>query len=89
MSKPAGIVALATRGWVSLAQFARLVGVSYPTALKLMRNKDVQTVPVGSVHRVYRDEVERFLREGNRSGEVSRKTSFTNPSDEGENTNDD
>ncbi len=63
------IAFLAARGYVSLNQFARLVGVSYPTALKMRDRGDVKTVPVGGVFRVYNDEIQRFLEKGNNSGE--------------------
>lgn len=61
-----GIAALSTRGWVSLNQFSKIVGVSYPTAQKLVKNNHVETIRVGSTIRVYTDEVRRFLKEGNK-----------------------
>lgn len=59
------VATLAARGWVSLAGFARLAGVSYPTALRLKKQGYINVIPVGGLWRVYTDEVERFLREGN------------------------
>ncbi len=65
-SKPSSALAtLATRGWVSLRQFATLIGVSYPTVLRLKDRGAVKTVLVGSIYRVYNDEATRFLAEGN------------------------
>ena len=72
-TRAAGIAALASRGWVSLAQFATLIGISYPTALKMLKRGDVTAVPVGGTYRVYSDEIERYQREGNTSGRISRK----------------
>lgn len=60
-----GLTKLVSRGWISLAQFGRLIGVSYPTALKLKDQKKVRAIQVGHIYRVYTDEVERFLKEGN------------------------
>lgn len=60
-----GLAKLVSRGWISLAQFGRLIGVSYPTILKMKDQKKVRAIQVGHVYRVYTDEVERFLREGN------------------------
>jgi len=64
--KTKAIQELASRGYISLSKFALLAGVSYPTALKLAKDGKVETTQVGSVYRVYTDEVHRFLREGNR-----------------------
>ncbi len=58
-------LALATRGWVSLNKFAVLIGVSYPTVLKMRDRGDVRCIKVGGIYRVYQAEVERYLREGN------------------------
>lgn len=59
------LASLLSRGWVSLRQFAKIIGVSYPTAQRMKNNGDVKVVKVGGVHRVYSDEVKRFLRDGN------------------------
>lgn len=53
--------------WVSLRQFAQIIGVSYPTALKLHRSGKVSVLDVGGIHRVYEPEVMRFLQEGNQA----------------------
>ncbi|KKL66143.1 hypothetical protein LCGC14_2147920 [marine sediment metagenome] len=58
-------LALATRGWVSLNKFAVLIGVSYPTVLKMRDRGDVRCVKVGGINRVYQAEVQRYLKEGN------------------------
>lgn len=68
---PNPIARLALQGWVSLNGFAKIVDVSYPTALKLKQEGKVRTIQVGSQTRVYRSEVERFLREGNYVGGAS------------------
>jgi hypothetical protein len=56
---------LAERGWISLNQFAQLLGVSYPTALRMKTSYKVKTILVGGVHRIYVEEYNRFQREGN------------------------
>lgn len=56
---------LHTHGWVSLNGFAVLIGVAYPTALRMADRGDVKTIPVGGIRRVYADEVFRFLSNGN------------------------
>jgi len=75
---PVGINPLATlagKGWVSLNQFARIANVSYPTALRMQKDGRVRTIRVGGIHRVYAEEVERFLKEGNFKGEGSKDSS--------------
>jgi hypothetical protein len=62
------IAKLATRGWVSLSGFAIIADMSYPTAIKLANEGKLLAIPVGGAKRVYRQEVERFLREGNYKG---------------------
>jgi len=57
---------LTTYGWVSLRQFSHLIDVAYPTVRAMADRKQVLTLPVGGVRRVYREEVERYRREGNR-----------------------
>jgi len=56
---------LASRGWVSLSQFAGIAEVSYPTAMKMREKGEIRAVRVGGIWRIYMDEVRRFLREGN------------------------
>lgn len=66
MSDPAKDIAkLATRGWTSLNGFAKIIGVTYPTALAMRNRGQVNCVQVGGVFRVYDDEVKRFLHQGN------------------------
>jgi len=60
-----GIKELSTQGWVSLKKAAILIGVSYPTALKLKNEGLLQVIKVGGTHRVYASEIQRYLREGN------------------------
>lgn len=59
------IAALASRGWVSLRQFAKIIDISYPTAMRMKDSGKVSTIRVGGIHRVYSTEVKRFLEEGN------------------------
>jgi len=59
---------LSRRGWVSLRQFATLIGVSYPTACRMRDRQEVNAVKVGGIYRVYSDEVQRFMSHGNLSG---------------------
>jgi excisionase family DNA binding protein len=53
------------RKWVDLRELARLVGVSYQTALRYKKDGRFQAIEVGGRWRVYKTELERFLREGN------------------------
>lgn len=69
--KSNSIAKLASRGYTSLSGFAKIVGISYPVAMRLKDEGKVKAIPVGGQHRVYRDEVERFLREGNYVGGAS------------------
>jgi len=57
---------LADRGWVSLSQFAFLVGSAYPTVLRMRDAGQIQTHRVGGIYRVYLEEYNRFQRSGNR-----------------------
>jgi excisionase family DNA binding protein len=52
--------------FVTLMQFAELFGVTYQTALRWKNDKKIHVITVGGRHRVYRQELERFEREGNR-----------------------
>ncbi len=65
MTKKSEISILATRGWVSLNQFAKIIGVSYPTALNMRDEGQMRYVLVGGTYRIYADEVKRFLQNGN------------------------
>lgn len=60
-------------GWVSLRQFAHLIKVTYPTAKNMADKKQVRTLPVGGIRRVYRDEVMRCMREGNHATDSTAK----------------
>lgn len=59
---------LASRGWTSLLGFSKIADVSYPTAMAMAKRGEVRVTQVGGVRRVYADEVQRFLREGNVKG---------------------
>lgn len=61
----------ASRGWVSLRQFARLIDVSYPTACRMRDRGDFRVVKVGGIYRIAFDEIRRFLRDGNIQSEPS------------------
>jgi excisionase family DNA binding protein len=70
MASPANI--LARRGWLSLNQFVEHLRlnhpehhISYPTALKMVKEKKLRAMQVGGTHRLYQEEITRYLREGN------------------------
>jgi len=65
----------AARGWVSLRQFGQLIGVSYPTALRMRTRGYVEAIRVSGIWRISVDEVQRFIEEGNR-GEVNTSPLF-------------
>lgn len=54
------------RNWVSLRQLTRLLGVTYQTSLRYVKQNKVNAVRVGGQWRIYEDELRRFLQEGNR-----------------------
>lgn len=56
---------LASRGWISLSQMADLIGISYPTMLAIRDRKEIACTPIGHNWRIYEEEVERYLSEGN------------------------
>lgn len=63
---------LATQGYLSLSGFVQYLKkhhpharIAYPTAVKLVSEGKIRSVRVGKMHRIYRDELERFVREGN------------------------
>jgi excisionase family DNA binding protein len=51
--------------WVDLHELARLVGVTYQTALRYKKDERFHAINVGGRWRVYKEELERFLKEGN------------------------
>ncbi len=57
----------ASRGWVSLRQFANIIGVSYPTACRMRDRGEVSVVKCGGIYRIYTSELRRFMSEGNLS----------------------
>lgn len=59
------IKVLASRGWMSPRQFAGLIGVTYDTMLVMIDKGNVKAIQVGKHYRIYQDEIERFMREGN------------------------
>ena len=63
------IAALLSRGYVSLNQFAKIIEVSYPTAMRMVDRGEIKVIQVGGIKRIYTDEVKRFLNEGNATDE--------------------
>lgn len=62
---------LETQGYLSLSAFCEYLtqyvphaAISYPTAVKYAKEGKLQTLKVGSQHRVLRREVERWVTEG-------------------------
>ena len=53
------------RKYVSLREFAIIVGITYQTALKYKNDGVIQVVQVGGRFRIYTEELMRFQREGN------------------------
>jgi hypothetical protein len=51
---------------VTLRQFAEIVGVTYQTALRYKDDKKVAVIKIGGRWFVNRNELDRFLLEGNR-----------------------
>lgn len=64
-SKARALAALMSRQWVSLAQLADIIDVSYHTILRMKRKGEIRAIKVGGMYRVYEDELERFLIQGN------------------------
>jgi excisionase family DNA binding protein len=54
------------RDWMSLREFARTIGVTYQTALRYKDDNHIEVYRVGGRFRISVEEVQRFLREGNR-----------------------
>jgi excisionase family DNA binding protein len=52
---------LAGRNYVSLDQAAKLIGVSYQTALKYVKSGKLKAVRVGGGWRIYEDSLKAFL----------------------------
>lgn len=61
------IKALTGKNWLSLKKMANLIGLSYPTVVKMAQSDPpkIIAIKVGGQWRVYETEVKRFLREGN------------------------
>lgn len=63
---------LQRQGWLSLRSFVIYLKqyhperyISYPTATRLLNKKRLRCIKVGETFRIYRDEIERYLKEGN------------------------
>lgn len=62
------------KDYISLRKAAKIIGVSYPTATRLRIAGHLRCVKTGGIYRVYQEELERFLREGNYQGKEGRET---------------
>jgi len=60
---------IVNKNWVTLKQMAALLGVTYQTILRYVREKKLHAVKVGGTWRIYEDELRRFLAEGNGAGQ--------------------
>ncbi len=58
------IVLLAMRGWMSLAEVARMSGLGIKTVERLCTEGKIEGIKVDGIWRIYLEEVERFLRYG-------------------------
>lgn len=63
-SKESNSVARLSAGWVSLNRAAKLLGISYPTVVRLRRQGRIKTIRIGGIFRVYTDEIRRIAVEG-------------------------
>ena len=61
------------KDYVSLRKAAKIIGVSYPTATRMRIAGHLRCVKTGGIYRVYHNELERFLKEGNFEGEEGRE----------------
>jgi predicted site-specific integrase-resolvase len=52
------------RGWVTLREFCKIADITYPTALRWAKLKQIAYVQVGGVKRVYEEEIARFIQQG-------------------------
>jgi len=59
------LVKLLSQGYVSVYQLSRLVGISTRGIYNLIKSNKIKSITVGNKIRIYKDEVHRFLREGN------------------------
>ncbi len=59
------IVRMSVRGWMSAAQLANLLDVHPTTVIRMIHNDQIHGVRVGGHWRIYSEEVERVLHEGN------------------------
>ncbi len=59
------VTRLASRGWVSLNECAKIIDVSYPTMLSMKNRGEVRAIKVGGIFRVYQEEMIRLLTRGN------------------------
>jgi excisionase family DNA binding protein len=60
---------LVGKNYVTLRQLKDLLGVTYQTVLRYVREEKVRAVKVGGSWRIYEDELRRFLSSGNWQGE--------------------
>lgn len=50
--------------WLKMYQPA--AAISYPTALKLIKNNQIMAIRIGDMHRISREELDRFVKYGNK-----------------------
>jgi len=81
-SKTSALAKLAIKGWTSLSGFSRVTGISYPVVLRMADEGKIATIEVGQVRRVTKDEVTRFMAEGNRQPEDLAMLQRMEPKDE-------
>jgi len=56
---------LVGRNWVTLRQLSGLLGVTYQTVLRYVKEEKIRAVKIGGSWRIYEEELRRFLEEGN------------------------
>lgn len=56
------------RNWITPNQLSAVLGISYMTVLKYLKNKQVISVKVGGGIRIYEEEVRYILENGTRPG---------------------
>ena len=56
---------LNARGWLTVPEFARVIGLSSNTIRTYIKRKRLNAVLVGNSYRIHTDEATRFINEGN------------------------
>ena len=86
-SKASNLATQLSAGWVSLSKASKLIGISYPTAVRLRQQGRIRTIRIGGVFRVYTDEIKRIMREG--TSEIVAEVEVVNVEPETEEETDD